>query len=111
MQNCSLPQVSVVVSARNASKYIAETLEVALSQRFRSVEIIVIDDGKVGLCRHIRAFDIKHGGDRIHKRAYSLARMARRRASKWRPKCRHRAAQISLAAAPGSTCLALRGRR
>ena len=45
MQNCSVPQVSVVIPAYNASKYIAETLETALNQRFRSFEIIVVDDG------------------------------------------------------------------
>jgi glycosyltransferase involved in cell wall biosynthesis len=45
MQNCSLPQVSVVIPAYNASKYIAETVETALNQRFRSFEIIVVDDG------------------------------------------------------------------
>jgi glycosyltransferase involved in cell wall biosynthesis len=45
MQNCSLPQVSVVIPAYNASKYIAETLETALNQRFRSFEIVVVDDG------------------------------------------------------------------
>ena len=32
MKNCSLPQVSVVIPAYNACKYIAETLESALNQ-------------------------------------------------------------------------------
>src|SRR5271169_57760 len=110
MQNCSLPQVSVVVPTHNASKYIAETLKVALNQGFRSVEIIVVDDSKIGLRRHIRAFDIKRGVGRIHKSEYSLPRMTLRRACKWRPKCRYRADQISLAAAPGTTRLALQRR-
>jgi glycosyltransferase involved in cell wall biosynthesis len=45
MQTYSVPQVSVVTPAYNAREYFAETLESALNQRFRSFEIIVVDDG------------------------------------------------------------------
>jgi glycosyltransferase involved in cell wall biosynthesis len=54
--------------------------------------------------------DVRHAVDHIHKGEYSLARMALRRACKWRPKWRYRAAQIGLAVAPTITRLALRGR-
>ena len=45
MQNCSLPQVSVVIPAYNARQYIGATLESALNQDFELFEIIVVDDG------------------------------------------------------------------
>jgi glycosyltransferase involved in cell wall biosynthesis len=54
--------------------------------------------------------DVRHAVDHIHKGEYSLARMALRRACKWQPKWRYRAAQIGLSVAPGITRLALRGR-
>ncbi len=54
--------------------------------------------------------NVRRAVDHIHKGEYSLARMALRRACKWRPKWRYRAAQIGLAVAPGITRLALRGR-
>jgi GT2 family glycosyltransferase len=54
--------------------------------------------------------DIRYAVEHIHKGEYSLARSALRRACKWRPKWRYRAAQIGLAVAPGITRLALRGK-
>lgn len=120
MQNCSLPQVSVVIPAYNASKNIAETLETAFNQRFRSFEIKW--RGRACLDKEERQavkrtylqtqsyLYVRHAVDHIHKGEYSLARMALRRACKWRPKWPYRAAQIGLAVAPGTTRLALRGR-
>jgi GT2 family glycosyltransferase len=54
--------------------------------------------------------DVRRAVDHIHKREYSLAKEALRRACKWRPKWRYRAAQFGLAVAPGITRVALRGR-
>lgn len=45
MRRSSEPRVSVVIPAYNAQDFIAETLEFALNQSFRSFEIIVVDDG------------------------------------------------------------------
>ena len=39
------PRVSVCVSAFNAQRYIAETLESLVNQSFPNIEIIVVDDG------------------------------------------------------------------
>jgi hypothetical protein len=54
--------------------------------------------------------DVRRSDDHTHKRDYSFARTALRRAREWRPRWRDRAAQISLAVAPGTTRLARRGR-
>lgn len=53
--------------------------------------------------------DVRCAVDHIHKGEYSLARTAVRRACKWSPKWRHRAAQIGLAVWPRMTRAALRG--
>lgn len=39
------PEVSVIIPAYNAEGYLAETIESALAQTFRSFEIFVVDDG------------------------------------------------------------------
>jgi glycosyltransferase involved in cell wall biosynthesis len=44
-QSSSRPVVSVIIPAYNAHLYIGDTLESAVSQTFRSFEIIVVDDG------------------------------------------------------------------
>src|SRR5271169_3791846 len=175
MQNCSLPQVSVVIPAYNASKYIAETFETALNQRFRWFEIIVVDDasadgthaivekyrdqGVVLLCQpnsgigaaRNRALSVVRGefvallkSDDLWQPDYlqtmigflepnpevSIAfsdslffgesEFVGKRFQEMYPpspsitfaklECRYRAVQISLAVAPGTTRLALRGR-
>jgi glycosyltransferase involved in cell wall biosynthesis len=149
MEAFSLPQVSVVIPAYTARKYIAETLESPLNQNLRSFEIIVVDDGSgdgthtvveeyrdrgVVLLRQpnsgiraarTRALSVARGqfvalldSDDLWEPDYlqtmvaflELAKTALRRACEWRPKWRDRAAQISLAATPGTTRLALRGR-
>ena len=41
----STPTVSVVIPAYNADAYIAETIQSALDQTYRDLEVIVVDDG------------------------------------------------------------------
>ena len=41
----SEPQVSVVIPCYNQAEFLGETIESAISQTYRNVEIVVIDDG------------------------------------------------------------------
>ena len=40
-----MPQISVLMSAYNAQKYIRETIESVLYQTFKDFEFIIINDG------------------------------------------------------------------
>ena len=39
------PKISIVIPAYNASNYLAEAIDSALSQTYKNVEIIVVNDG------------------------------------------------------------------
>ena len=39
------PEISVVIPAYNAAKYVAEAVESALGQTLPPLEVIVVDDG------------------------------------------------------------------
>ena len=39
------PKVSVIIPVYNGEKYVAQVIEIALSQTYNNVEIIVINDG------------------------------------------------------------------
>ena len=39
------PKISIIIPAYNASNYLAEAIDSALSQTYKNVEIIVINDG------------------------------------------------------------------
>lgn len=60
MKSCETltkPLVSVVIPCRNAEGYVGEAVESALSQTYRDVEVIVVDDGSEDRSqRVIRAF-------------------------------------------------------
>lgn len=43
--NRNLPKISIIVTSYNKKKYIAQTLQSILDQRYPNLEIIVIDDG------------------------------------------------------------------
>ena len=40
-----MPRVTIVVPAYNAERYLKSTLESAITQTFRDIDIVVIDDG------------------------------------------------------------------
>ena len=55
------PSVSVIIATYNRAHYLAETIDSVLSQKFRSFELIVVDDGSTDNTRELlRAY-----GDRL----------------------------------------------
>lgn len=82
----SAPAVSVVIATYNRARYLAETLESVLSQRFRDFELIVVDDGSTDGTREV----LRSYGDRVRSfsqenRGPSAARNlgVRRARGKW----------------------------
>lgn len=79
----SSPLVSVLIPAYNAQRWIRETLESALAQTWRPLEIVVVDDGSrddtVALVQGLRAPEIRlvrqenRGQSAAENRALSLA--------------------------------------
>ncbi len=61
MSNAGTPLVSVVITSYNYERYLAEAIESALSQTYRNIEVIVVDDGSSDSSRNI----IADFGDRI----------------------------------------------
>ena len=79
METLSLPQVSVVIPAYTARKYIAETLESALNQNLHSFEISVVDDGS-GDGTHTVVDKYRDRGVALLRQPNSGIRAARNRA-------------------------------
>ncbi|MGH7045560.1 MAG: glycosyltransferase [Stellaceae bacterium] len=73
------PLVSILVPAYNAAPYLAETLESALDQTFRSFEIIVVDDGSTDTTRAV-AEAYRSRGVVVLGQSHSGAAAARNRA-------------------------------
>ena len=55
------PSVSVIIATYNRSHYLAQTIDSVLSQRFRSFELIVVDDGSTDNTREL----LRRYGDRL----------------------------------------------
>lgn len=49
----SSPLVSVLIPCYNAQDYLAETLDSVISQTYRNLEVIIVDDGSTDLSRQI----------------------------------------------------------
>jgi len=58
----SVSTVSIVIPCYNASHWIEETLESCVRQTYRSIEIIVIDDGSTDNSAEIANSYLKEGG-------------------------------------------------
>lgn len=56
-----MPKVSLVIPVYNGEKYISKSLESALNQTYKNIEIIVVNDGSKDASEEI----IKHYGDKI----------------------------------------------
>lgn len=74
-----IPQISIIIPAYNAEKYIAETIESAVAQTVEDFEIVIVDDGSTdstsaiiktfSSCARIRAY--AYGKNRGAAHAYN----------------------------------------
>jgi len=59
--NQSAPSVSVVIATYNRARFLPETIDSVLGQRFRDFELIVVDDGSTDETQEV----LKPYGDRV----------------------------------------------
>lgn len=57
-----LLSVSVVIATYNRARFLPETIDSVLGQRFRDFELIVVDDGSTDETQEV----LKPYGDRVH---------------------------------------------
>ncbi len=48
-----MPLISVIIASYNYEKYISETIDSVLSQSFKDLELVIIDDGSKDNSREI----------------------------------------------------------
>lgn len=70
MEIHSFPTVSIIITAFNAEKYIAESIQSVVDQKYSNAEIVVIDDGSTdktksvinGFSEHVAYYYQEHSG-------------------------------------------------
>ena len=75
------PLVSVLIPLYNAEKYLSDTLDSILSQTYKSIEIIIVDDGSTdNSFKIVKSYEKKYDSIKVYSQINSGAASARNKA-------------------------------